>query len=152
MSPLVLSFFKIVVMLVLICLMYLNAIEYKTIDSENIPVGSLLQREKEHTQLTVCFLGLERFGAVFWWRQRRVRFPAVAGAAVSQLQALVSLVSVTDCLHLKVTSPTHFPSGFFIFTLCFSTLSADLHGQGRNPSRLSEQPCYAALPEVWIQD
>lgn len=48
MSPLVLSFFKIVVMLVLICLMYLNAIEYKTIDSE-ISLLALCSKEKKNT-------------------------------------------------------------------------------------------------------
>ena len=48
MSRLVLCFFKIVVMLVLICLMYLNAIEYKTIDSER-SLLALCSKEKKNT-------------------------------------------------------------------------------------------------------
>lgn len=81
-------------------------------------------------------------------------FQLLLGVAMSQLQFLPSLVSITNYLPTlkRVSSPTHFPSGFLLFILYFSTLLADLHGQGCNPSRLSKQPRYAAVPEVWIQD
>lgn len=69
------------------------------------------------------------------------------GAPLPQPQFPVPhlLLPSEGCLHLFILFvPVASPCAFHSL--------ADMHGQGCDSSRLSKQPCHAAVSEIWLQD
>lgn len=73
-------------------------------------------------------------------------FQLLLGAPVPQPQFPVPhLLPSEDRLHLSILFvPVASP--------CVFHSLADMHGQGCDSSRLSKQPCHAAVSEIWLQD